>query len=70
MAGNSNELGLILPIILIDTQREKSTIVKDIDEMVKKEVEKNDNTGIIEMVNVLFGIYETFSCFARLIIFA
>ena len=56
IAGNETELSVILPILIIETQREKTNISKDIEEMVKKEVEKSTNLTAVEIVNILFGI--------------
>jgi hypothetical protein len=56
IAGNETELSVILPILIIETQREKTNISKDIEEMVKKEIEKSTNLTAVEVVNILFGI--------------
>jgi hypothetical protein len=50
-------LGIILPIITVDSQRERTTIIKEIDDMIRKEVEQNVNISVLEIVNVLFGIF-------------
>jgi hypothetical protein len=56
IAGNETELSVILPILIIETQREKTNISKDIEEMVKKEIERTTNLTAVEVVNILFGI--------------
>jgi hypothetical protein len=56
IAGNETELSVILPILIIETQREKANISKDIEDMVKKENEKSINFTAVEVVNILFGI--------------
>jgi hypothetical protein len=57
MAGNDNELGILLPILTIESQKEKNNISKEIEEMIKKELEKNLSLNIVEVVNILFGIH-------------
>ena len=56
IAGNDSELSIILPIFIMETQREKMNASKDIEEMVKKEIEKSTNLSAVEVVNILFGI--------------
>ena len=56
MAGNQNELNVLLPIISIESQRDKANIQKDIEEYAKKELEKNLNLNSIDVINILFGI--------------
>ena len=57
MAGSEHELSMILPIISIESQREKTNHMKDIEDMVKKELEKSLSLNVVEIVNILFGIY-------------
>jgi hypothetical protein len=45
-----------LPVIILETQREKANTTKDIEEMVKKEAERSTNINAVEVVNILFGI--------------
>jgi hypothetical protein len=56
MAGSESELSILLPILQIDSQRDKANIMKDIEEMVKKEVEKNINLNTIDIINIVYGI--------------
>jgi hypothetical protein len=56
MAG-TEDVKVLLPILEVDTQRERASIVKDIEDMVRKEVEKNIQLNNVELVNILFGIH-------------
>jgi hypothetical protein len=40
----------------LDTQREKFTLQKEIEDFCKKEIEKMPNLNTIDLVNVLLGI--------------
>jgi len=52
----SDDLSILLPIMIIDSQREKANIYKDVEDMLKKEFENNSNINTVEVVNILFGI--------------
>ena len=52
----SDDLSILLPILVIESQREKGNAVKEIEDMLKKEIEHNANMNIVEVVNILFGI--------------
>jgi hypothetical protein len=52
----SEQLSLILPIIDPDSQKEKGNIFKDIEDMLKKEFEKNITITPVEVINIVFGI--------------
>jgi hypothetical protein len=41
----------------IEKEREKGNINKDVEDMLRKEVEKSLNLTPVEVVNILFGIY-------------
>jgi hypothetical protein len=56
IAGSEQEISMLLPIMPLDTQREKAAVSKDIEEMLKKEFEKNIGITAVEVVNILFGI--------------
>jgi hypothetical protein len=58
MSGSENELAMLLPIIVIETQREKTNIIKDVDDMVREELEKNNLLNVVDVVNILFGVYQ------------
>lgn len=58
MAGSEKELAILLPIIPIETQREKANIAKEIEDMITKEVDKNINISSIEVINILLGVSE------------
>jgi hypothetical protein len=59
MAGSDSELSVLLPIIVVETQKEKNNIIKEVEDMVKKELEKNQMMNVIEVVNILFGIHSS-----------
>jgi hypothetical protein len=40
----------------LDSQREKFTLQKEIEDFAKKEIEKMPNLNTIDLVNVLLGI--------------
>lgn len=40
----------------LDTQREKFTLQKEIEDFAKKEIEKIPNINAIDLVNILLGI--------------
>ena len=49
-------MGVLIPIISIDSQREKTNIQKDIEDFTKKEFDKNNSVNSIHLINVLFGM--------------
>lgn len=70
IAGNENELNVLIPVISIDSQRERVNIQKEIEEFVRIEFEKNNFINSIDIINVLFGInIESKSVYLRYILF-
>ena len=49
-------MAVLLPVLPIDTQREKFTLQHEIEDFAKKEIEKMPNLTTIDLVNVLLGI--------------
>lgn len=56
MAGSESELSIILPIMALETQRDKTSVAKDIEDMLRKEIEKSTNITSVDVINILFGI--------------
>ena len=56
MAGNEIEKNVILPIYNIETQRESTAVVKEIEDFAVKEVEHNLGVNSVDIINILFGI--------------
>lgn len=54
---NEYDLNSILPIITIDTQKERNNITKEIEEMLNKRTENVASLNSVDMINILFGIY-------------
>jgi hypothetical protein len=52
----TEQLSFILPIIELDTQRDKVNLSKDIEDMLRKELERNNMITPVEVINILFGI--------------
>ena len=56
MAGNEIEKNVILPIYNIETQRESTAVVKEIEDFTVREVEHNLGVNSVDIINILFGI--------------
>ena len=58
IAGNENEKNILLPIYKIEIQRELTSITKEIEDFINKEIKKKFIINIIDIINILFGINE------------
>ena len=56
MAGNEIEKNVILPIYNIETQRESTAVVKEIEDFTVREVEHSLGVNSVDIINILFGI--------------
>jgi hypothetical protein len=46
----------MLPILSLDTQKEKASVMKDVEDMLRKEIETNPNIGPVDVINIAMGI--------------
>jgi hypothetical protein len=54
-AGNANEKDILLPIVKLDTQRDKINFINSLKELIKRFLEYETNISTIDVMNVLFG---------------